>query len=167
MKLIKVKIIKAETCAGLLDGVTVSFRGSKPDTSIFDPLCLIGPNGTGKSQLLQVIAEIFQTIFHQYAPKEERSTANSTLEFEIEYAINSLSSKTAEYVRIFRKAIGNKKPNITFQIKNGDEWELLANDYFLVISQGHLSPKFDNHEDFPLVGPAFSRRDDSAMYLVD
>ena len=44
----------------VLDGVTVAFRGNKPDTVIFDPLCLIGPNGTGKSQLLQVIAEIFQ-----------------------------------------------------------------------------------------------------------
>ena len=104
MKLIKVKIFKAETCAGLLDGVTIAFRGNKPDISVFDPLCLIGPNGTGKSQLLQVIAEIFQAIFHQYIPTEERLTANSGLEFEIEYAINSLDSD--QHIRIFRKSVG-------------------------------------------------------------
>lgn len=128
MKLIKVKIFKAETCAGLLDEVTVAFRGNKPDISIFNPLCLIGPNGTGKSQLLQVIAEIFQAIFHQYIRTEERLTANSGLEFEIEYAINSLDSDSGQHIRIFRKSVGKKKPTICFEIKNGEEWVLLESD---------------------------------------
>ena len=55
MKLLRVHIIKAETCGGLLDELDLWFRDPiMTEYSNFDPLCFIGPNGAGKSQFLQV-----------------------------------------------------------------------------------------------------------------
>ena len=64
MKLLRVHIISAKTCGGLLDDLNVGLRSSLSDNLSFEPLCLIGPNGAGKSQFLQMVAEIFQSIFH-------------------------------------------------------------------------------------------------------
>src|ERR1700723_2333176 len=108
MKLLSLKIIKADTCGGLLDGLSIPFRNPHADTSVFDPLCLVGPNGTGKSQLLQVIAEIFQTIFQEYLPEEERGAPNADLLFELEYLIRASKSDSATHVRIRRNRAGKK-----------------------------------------------------------
>ena len=56
MKLLRVNIISAKTCGGLLDGLDVRFRNPLDDYSSFDPLCFIGRNGAGKSQFLQILA---------------------------------------------------------------------------------------------------------------
>ena len=124
MKLLKLKIIKAETCGGLLDGLVVPFRANKADTSLFSPLCLIGPNGTGKSQVLQLIAEIFQAVFHKYLGEEEQGKPNDKIEFEIEYLIN-LENNTTEYVRISRRKEGRKKANIVLERYIEDNWAIV------------------------------------------
>jgi restriction system-associated AAA family ATPase len=125
MKLLNLRIYKADTCGGLLDGLFVPFRSEHVDTGIFDPLCLIGPNGSGKSQLLQVIAEIFQAIFHKYLPSEERGTPNDGLEFEIEYLINEeVDPKTTKRVRIYRRSINKRKPDIIVEIFHDGDWML-------------------------------------------
>jgi len=59
MKILRVHVISAKTCGGLLDGLEVALRSSTLDDFTFDPLCFIGPNGAGKSQFLQVLAEMF------------------------------------------------------------------------------------------------------------
>lgn len=64
MKLLRVNIISAQTCGGLLDELNLPLRSPFSGYSGFDPLCLIGPNGAGKSQFLQVLTEIFQSVFH-------------------------------------------------------------------------------------------------------
>ncbi len=87
MKLLRVNIITAETCGGLLDGLDLWFRSPATDSHTFEPLCLIGPNGAGKSQFLQVVAEIFQSILHATVAREERVEGNPDLQFEIEYLI--------------------------------------------------------------------------------
>ena len=69
MKLIRVHIVKAATCGGLLDGLDVGLRGALEGPVPFEPLCLVGPNGAGKSQFLQVVAEAFQTVFHACVDK--------------------------------------------------------------------------------------------------
>ncbi|MEF1221202.1 AAA family ATPase, partial [Photobacterium damselae] len=89
MKLIRLKIIDADTCGGLLNGVVINFRNGLVETDAFSPLCLIGPNGTGKSQVLQIIAEIFQAVFEKYLPDEEQGTPNSKIQFELEYSLVS------------------------------------------------------------------------------
>jgi hypothetical protein len=111
MKLLSLRIDRADTCGGLLDGLFIPFRDGAADSGIFDPLCLVGPNGTGKSQLLQVIAEIFQAVFRKYLPEEEHGTPNDELLFEIEYLVNSsLDDDTAIPVRIYRRRVGKRKP---------------------------------------------------------
>ena len=108
MKLLKLKIIEADTCGGLLNGLSVSFREGKIRTDDFSPICLIGPNGTGKSQVLQIIAEIFQSVFAQYVPNEEQGKANENILFELEYLIPS-SDGEEQKVRIYRRKPDNKK----------------------------------------------------------
>lgn len=125
MKLISLKIDKADTCGGLLDGLRVVFRGARADVTKFDPLCLIGPNGSGKSQLLQVIAEIFQLLFFRFAPEEERGTPNDDLTFEIEYLIPALNDRSEEvkHVRAFARAEGKRrKPHIGMEVRGESGW---------------------------------------------
>ena len=85
MKLIRLKIIDADTCGGLLNGFEVNFREDPINTSNFVPLCLIGPNGTGKSQVLQIIAEIFQLAFATYLPQEEKTKVNKNSHCQLDY----------------------------------------------------------------------------------
>ncbi len=88
MRILRVNILRADTCGGLLDGFSETFHAvqSTRPTS-FEPLCLIGPNGSGKSQFLQILAEIFQAILAHCVPSEERLDGNPDLLFEIEYLI--------------------------------------------------------------------------------
>jgi restriction system-associated AAA family ATPase len=88
MKLLRVEVLSAHSCGGLLDGLNVVFRSPfDEEYSIFKPICLVGPNGAGKSQFLQVVAEIFQSLIHAVAPEEERADGNEALLFEVEYLI--------------------------------------------------------------------------------
>ncbi|WP_147692799.1 restriction system-associated AAA family ATPase [Vogesella mureinivorans] len=126
MKLLSLKIEKADTCGGLLDGLFISFRDEGADCGIFDPICLVGPNGTGKSQLLQVIAEIFQTVFRKYLLEEEHGTPNDELLFEIKYLINSgAESDVATPVRIYRRKEGKRKPVIVVEAYLQEKWKLI------------------------------------------
>ncbi|TCK18992.1 restriction system-associated AAA family ATPase [Thiogranum longum] len=124
MKILKLKIVEADTCGGLLNDLVIPFRNGQPDTSVFSPLCLIGPNGTGKSQVLQIIAEIFQAVFAKYLPEEERGKPNEDIQFEIEYLINTPEPIK---VRIFRIVPSNKKKaDITIEKYVSDNWSLVS-----------------------------------------
>lgn len=123
MKLLSLKIEKADACGGLLDGLFIQFREDQVDTGIFDPLCLVGPNGSGKSQVLQVIAEIFQSAFKKLLPEEERGTPNDDLLFEILYLANRNSpAETSVPVRIFRRQEGKRKPGIEIEAQLEGAW---------------------------------------------
>jgi restriction system-associated AAA family ATPase len=125
MRLLRVHVIKADTCGGLLDGLDIDLRNIDPDeaiTSPFAPLCLIGPNGAGKSQFLQVLAEIFQSIFHATVSHQERVEGNKTLQFEIEYLIKPLDTLEYIHVQIIRQAIGRRKSVISIQKSVDGEW---------------------------------------------
>ncbi|MGP1384919.1 MAG: restriction system-associated AAA family ATPase [Thainema sp.] len=122
MKLLRVRIISAKTCGGLLDEVERSLRSPFNDYLTFDPLCLIGPNGAGKSQFLQMIAEIFQSVFHACVPDEERIEGNPDLQFEIEYLVHQENSLLPVRVRILREAVDRKRPSLIIQKKEDYEW---------------------------------------------
>jgi len=129
MKLLRVHIISAKTCGGLLDGLDVRLRSQfNDDYSSFDPLCFIGPNGAGKSQFLQVIAEIFQSVFHVCISEEERVEGNPDLQFEIEYLIHPEDDQIPARVRISRKAASKKQKSLTFLIERRDEYDWIDCD---------------------------------------
>jgi hypothetical protein len=122
VKLTRVHIIKAETCGRLLDDLDVALRASPDGPEAFDPLCLVGANGTGKSQFLQVIAEAFQVVFHACASEQERLRGNEELEFEIEYAIRPAPDSEPVLVRISRRSEGKRRPTLKIERKNGLDW---------------------------------------------
>jgi restriction system-associated AAA family ATPase len=123
MKLLRVHIIKADTCGGLLDGLDIWFRNPvMTEYSSFDPLCLIGPNGAGKSQFLQALAEIFQAAYHACVPLEEQQDGNPNLLFEIEYLIHPEGEKKPVHVRIARQSKNNRRPLLTITRNQDDKW---------------------------------------------
>jgi restriction system-associated AAA family ATPase len=128
MKLLRVHIISAETCGGLLDDLNVGLRSPFDDYFSFDPLCLIGPNGAGKSQFLQMIAEIFQSVFHECLREEERVEGNPGLQFEIEYLIHVEDDQIPVRVRISRKAASKKQKSLTLLIQKRDEYDWIDCD---------------------------------------
>ena len=123
MRLLRVHIIQADTCGGLLDGLDVWLRGAHNSPATFDPICLIGPNGTGKSQFLQIVAEMFQSIFHAAVSVEERIEGNPKLQFELEYIIRPVRAKKDVHVRITRKADEKRKVRMVIHKKSpGRDW---------------------------------------------
>lgn len=128
MKLLRVHIISAKTCGGLLDGLDLPLRSPSSEYSAFDPLCLIGPNGAGKSQFLQVLAEIFQSVFHKFIPQEERVEGNPDLQFELEYLIHPEDEQLPVRVRISRKASGRNRPTLVIERRDEDEYDWIDCD---------------------------------------
>ena len=128
MKLLRVDIISAKTCGGLLDGVNCSLRSPLSDCSSFDPLCLIGPNGAGKSQFLQMIAEMFQSVFYACMREEERIEGNPDLQFKVEYLIYPKEDQIPVRVRISRETIDRKRPPLIIQRRDEDEYDWIDCD---------------------------------------
>ena len=122
MKLLRVHIISAKTCGGLLDNLNVGLRSPFSDHSTFDSLCLIGPNGAGKSQFLQMVAEIFQSVFHLCVSEEERIEGNPDLQFELEYLIHPEDDQPPVRVRISRRAISKKSSPLIIQRRDEYDW---------------------------------------------
>jgi restriction system-associated AAA family ATPase len=125
MKLLRVHIISSKTCGDLLDNLDVELRSPFEDDASFtsfDPLCLIGANGAGKSQFLQILAEIFQSVFHACISQEERVEGNPDLQFEIEYFIDLDEDRPPVRVRISRKVTKKQHPPILIEKKNEYDW---------------------------------------------
>ncbi|HEL3180068.1 TPA: restriction system-associated AAA family ATPase [Stenotrophomonas maltophilia] len=120
MKLLRVRVIAAQSCGGLLDGLDVRLRDMPPTADRFEPLCLIGPNGAGKSQFIQVVAEAFQSIFHACLPKEERGECNPDLQFEIEYLV--VTRGESVHVRASRVAEGRRRPPVRIARLSDGDW---------------------------------------------
>ena len=122
MRLLRVHILAAKTCGGLLDGLDLWLRSPTADSKAFEPLCLIGPNGAGKSQFLQVVAEMFQSVFHAATSKEERVEGNPELQFEMEYLIQPEQAESSVHVSIARRSEGKRKLTVTIKKKVDSEW---------------------------------------------
>jgi restriction system-associated AAA family ATPase len=129
VKLTRVHIIKAEACGGLLNDLDLVLRTPPGRPEHFDPLCLVGANGTGKSQFLQVIAEAFQVVFHacvpeeERPPKEERVERNKELEFVIEYAIRPTPDREPVLIRLSRRSEGRRRPVLKIERNDGIGWD--------------------------------------------
>lgn len=109
MRLLYARIDRALSCGGLLDGIELNLSAERSSAQLA-PICLIGRNGTGKSQLLQLLAEIFQAAWHQCSPTEERDSANNEALFELRY---SIKGKERDGSRIFRLSRSMKNRRIS------------------------------------------------------
>lgn len=123
MKLKRVKIVKAATCGGLLDGFELWLRGDSANVDHFDPLCLVGPNGAGKSQFLQVLAEILQSLSHACSPEEEPVDGNPDLQFELEYLIRPTMRGVPVHARVSRVAEVRRRPVLKIERRTDSGWE--------------------------------------------
>lgn len=122
MKLLRVRVLKAATCGGLLDGLDQWFRSPRTDYSAFEPLCFVGPNGAGKSQFLQVLAEMLQAAYHACIPSEERSETNPDLQFELEYLFRPAGARKPTHVRISRLLGDASALVLTISKLVGSDW---------------------------------------------
>lgn len=123
MKLLRLRIISAETCGGLLDGLDCQLRSPLTKTAGFDPICFVGPNGAGKSQFLQVLAEVFQSIFHVAVRNEERIDGNPDLQFDLEYLIQPKEADKMLHVRASKIKEGSRRPHLKIQVKTDGDWK--------------------------------------------
>lgn len=123
MKLLRLRVISAETCGGLLDGLDCRLRSPQTIAAGFDPVCFVGPNGAGKSQFLQVLAEVFQSIFHVVVPNEERIDGNPDLQFDLEYLIQPKGAEKMLHVRASKIKEGSRRPHLKIQVKTDGEWK--------------------------------------------
>ncbi|MDX3960572.1 hypothetical protein Q6A78_09220, partial [Aliarcobacter skirrowii] len=57
MKLMRLKLLSE--FRGLAKGFEIDFTNSENTSNSIEPICLIGLNGSGKSNVLEVISEIF------------------------------------------------------------------------------------------------------------
>lgn len=129
MRLSYVKIIKAEACGGLLDGLSLALdRPEGQPNEPFTPLCLVGPNGSGKSQFLQTIAEIFQEAWHSHAPDQERDESNRRLLFELTYELQAPRGDSPLRVRLSRGASGPRRRSVKMEIDTGEGWAEVGAD---------------------------------------
>jgi restriction system-associated AAA family ATPase len=119
MKLLRVHVISAKTCGGMLDGLDLTLRSAATEYSQFDPLCFVGPNGAGKSQFLQILAEMFQSIFHACIPTEERSDINTDVLFQLEYLIRPPRKRKPIHVRVSRM----QESSLAIETSTDGEWK--------------------------------------------
>ncbi len=89
MKLIKLKLLSE--FRGLKKGFEVVFDDTKEyDSHVLEPICFVGLNGSGKSNILEVISEIFYYLENYSKSKASNVEKFATLfGFEIEYILSS------------------------------------------------------------------------------
>lgn len=96
----------------------------------FDPICLVGLNGSGKSHFMELIAECFMLSEYYGINKKFPSFENVPLLFEIEYSLNA--SESPIYIKIART-----KANIITQFTKND----IEEEYVEVLFSNGLLPK--------------------------
>jgi restriction system-associated AAA family ATPase len=99
MRLLSLSVASAQNGVSLLDGASLAIAADDR-TSALAPVCLVGANGSGKSQLMQLVAEIFQSAWHAADHGEERDDSNRHALFEIQYEIGKARTR----VRLRRTA---------------------------------------------------------------
>ena len=86
MKLKSVALLEDTDFRSLPKNFSIEF--SKQDLSAIDPKCIVGLNGSGKSNILELIAEIF---FHiEMSVLYDEKIDNGNFAFEVEYTLSLL-----------------------------------------------------------------------------
>ncbi|MFH6999768.1 AAA family ATPase [Flavobacterium sp. FlaQc-57] len=96
----------------------------------FDPICLVGLNGSGKSHFVELIAECFMLAEYYGLNKKFPSFENVPLLFEIEYSLNA--SERPIYIKISRP-----KANLIIKYRKDN----IDEEYIEVSYDNNLLPK--------------------------
>ena len=72
--------------------------------------------------VLQILAEIFQSIIHNFSGSEERLESNADLLFEVEYLIRPEKAVNPIHVRVSREKKALKKARLTMHTKVNGAW---------------------------------------------
>lgn len=131
MKLIKLKIL--EDFRSLKKGFKINFHQNEINDNLnkFHPFCLAGQNGSGKSNVLEALANIFYHLeccindFPQYALNKNESSPNA---YEIEYFITNITLNSTNKQLTKIKIIKNigRAPKMSIE---GEEFKEITKDY--------------------------------------
>jgi restriction system-associated AAA family ATPase len=110
----------------LLTGLELNFPLNDP-VDKFYPNVLIGVNGSGKSQLLETLAEIFLYLDRVYRKVNPVNNPSTTILFELEYII--FKSKKYYNVLIKRNNRKDKEPLIEIKDATGSVLDLNSLDF--------------------------------------
>lgn len=137
MKLVKLKINKK--FRSLFKGFEINFREDKPNENWekFHPFCFAGLNGTGKSNVLEALANIFYHLecctlnenYSEYLKNDFNNKESEVDVYELEYYIiprDSNKNSFEDYSRIIIKKEEGKTPQIC--ITNGINDDLKFQD---------------------------------------
>lgn len=131
MKLIRLKIL--DDFRGLNSKFEINFRNDElnEDLSNFHPFCLAGLNGSGKSNVLEALANIFYHLecctngYPEYAFSPKESTPNA---YQLEYfIINDTSSRKVE--DLIKVKISKKKDSIPKMSIDGEKFKIISETF--------------------------------------
>ena len=117
---------------GILSGFNHTFTRSSSDERCVEPICLIGDNGSGKSKLLECLAEIFYTIDNRYREFEPDPKARVPFTFELDYH-TKVAGEDIE-VRL-RHGDPKRDPVFTTVSAGGEEQEVAESEILGLIPQ--------------------------------
>jgi restriction system-associated AAA family ATPase len=121
------------------EGIELNFRQDNYLLEdVNEPICLVGLNGSGKSNVLEVICEIFYYLeIQNVADKKELKRINeryTALSFEIEYTISRLKWSYA-FSQLESKELDLGKENIIIRFKKTSTGKLSCEAYYAEYSQ--------------------------------
>lgn len=142
MKINKITVNNPKGFRGLPDKFEIKFRETNNRNEI-DPICLAGLNGSGKSNIMELISEIFfylEAVHHTTAKKviEKKAPFGFTIEYETVVTPNNLLQSDQKFKAEFnlgetRKVRITKEPRETAVIK------FMRKNKWITLNPEHLS----------------------------
>ena len=161
MKILKIKLIEVPH-RPLLNGLDLDFIDPALDGNI-RPNIFIGINGSGKSQLLETIAEIFLYLDRLYRKINHTAVTNIPVLFEIVYLI--IYKKKILIVTIKQISHSSKEPEVSFLDINGQPIKILKENFIDLLPAKVIGYTSGDNETLSL--PFTDYYDEYAKYTGD
>lgn len=147
----------------LMKGVDLFFP--KSEDNFIHANCFIGINGSGKSQVLELIAEIFLFLDRVFRSENKKEKEQSSFAFRIEYEIIIKSEK--HLIIIEAPVIKTKKKDLIIEIFNSDnsQVEVSFSDFYQYLPMKIIGYTSGDNETLSL--PFDSYYDEYATYTFE